>query len=205
VGEDSTRDRLLKVALDVFAEAGYDGASVREICKRAGTNVASLNYHWSSKERLWQAVCEDCFQFFFRRVGASLTRGGTPAEVLPGLLDAVFDALLEDPRPIRILMWASLQPESLDFEKTIDQFQPIVNLAVRYLEAARDAGQIGDVDIQVVLPLFWGQLVFAFVDQAGHRRFAGKDFSDPDFAARARRELLRSAFLLLGLPAPQRR
>jgi AcrR family transcriptional regulator len=196
----TTRDRLLMVALDVFSEAGYEGASVREICKRAETNVASLNYHWSSKERLWQAVCEECARFFFGRTGAALAEGGSPAQVLPGLLDAVFDALLEDPRPIRILMWSSLQPEALEFEQTVQQFRPIVALAVRYLESARSAGEIGDVDIEVILPLFYGQLVFAFIDQAGHRLFAGKDFSDPAFAARAKRELLRSAFLLLGLP-----
>ena len=51
-----TRDRVLEVACEVFAGAGFHGTCVREICKRAGTNVAGVCYHFQSKEGLYQAV-----------------------------------------------------------------------------------------------------------------------------------------------------
>lgn len=50
------RDRVLEVACGMFAEAGFHGAHFREICKRAGTNVAGICYHFQSKEGLYQAV-----------------------------------------------------------------------------------------------------------------------------------------------------
>ena len=50
------RDRVLEVACEMFAEAGFHGTHFREICKRAGTNVAGICYHFESKEGLFQAV-----------------------------------------------------------------------------------------------------------------------------------------------------
>ncbi len=50
------RDRVLEVACEMFAEAGFHGTHFREICKRAGTNVAGICYHFQSKEGLYQAV-----------------------------------------------------------------------------------------------------------------------------------------------------
>ena len=50
------RDRVLEVACELFADAGFHGAHFREICKRAGTNVAGICYHFQSKEGLYQAV-----------------------------------------------------------------------------------------------------------------------------------------------------
>src|SRR3954451_22724831 len=41
-----TRQRLLEVAGEVFAEQGFKNATVREICKRAEANVAAINYHF---------------------------------------------------------------------------------------------------------------------------------------------------------------
>ena len=47
-----TRDRVLEVACELFAEAGFHGTHLREICKR----VAGVCYHFHSKEGLYQAV-----------------------------------------------------------------------------------------------------------------------------------------------------
>lgn len=49
---DQTRARLLDAARGVFAQHGFQGATVREICRRAGANVAAVNYHFGSKDGL---------------------------------------------------------------------------------------------------------------------------------------------------------
>lgn len=53
---DSTRTRLLDAAGQVFAEHGFAKATVREICRVAGTNLAAVNYHFGGKDRLYSEV-----------------------------------------------------------------------------------------------------------------------------------------------------
>ena len=48
-----TSNRLLEAACEVFSEKGYHGATVADICARAGANVASVNYHFGDKATLY--------------------------------------------------------------------------------------------------------------------------------------------------------
>lgn len=46
---------MLKAGIAEFAAHGYRGASLRDIAKRADTNVAAIKYHYDSKAELWRA------------------------------------------------------------------------------------------------------------------------------------------------------
>ncbi|MCH6551326.1 MAG: helix-turn-helix transcriptional regulator [Planctomycetes bacterium] len=53
-----TRERLLDVAEELFAEKGIAGTSLRTLTKAAETNLAAVHYHFGSKEALLDAVFE---------------------------------------------------------------------------------------------------------------------------------------------------
>jgi len=54
-----TRKRLLDIAAEVFAEKGFANTTVREICHKAGANIAAVNYHFGDKQKLYAAVFKD--------------------------------------------------------------------------------------------------------------------------------------------------
>jgi AcrR family transcriptional regulator len=56
--DQATRERLLKTAAKLFADRGFKRVTVREICRSARTNVASVNYHFRDKLGLYREVLQ---------------------------------------------------------------------------------------------------------------------------------------------------
>jgi AcrR family transcriptional regulator len=54
-----TRERIQAVALELFAEQGYEKTSLREIAERLGVTKAALYYHFKSKEDIVRSFTED--------------------------------------------------------------------------------------------------------------------------------------------------
>ena len=52
------KGRLLKAGTELFAEQGYEAASIREICQRAKTSSNMIHYYFGDKEGLFTAILE---------------------------------------------------------------------------------------------------------------------------------------------------
>jgi AcrR family transcriptional regulator len=55
---EDTTSRILSTATRLFAAHGYDGTSTKDICERAGVNIAAIHYHFGSKENLYHSIIE---------------------------------------------------------------------------------------------------------------------------------------------------
>jgi AcrR family transcriptional regulator len=88
----TTRERVLAVACELFADTGFHGTHLREICKRAETNLAGVSYHFHSKEELYQAVVMEA-----GRQLSELDNGFDPTTQLPPeqRLQALTESLLQ--------------------------------------------------------------------------------------------------------------
>ena len=96
-----TRERLLDAAGEVFAEHGFHHATVRDICKRAGANVAAINYHFRDKESLYQEVVREAHTHAVRKYppGFGLGPEPTPEQRLRAFVRAMFLRIFDEGRP----------------------------------------------------------------------------------------------------------
>jgi len=68
---------ILQVAEKLFAEEGFDGASIRTIAKEAGVNIAMISYYFGSKEKLLEAL------IMYRTGGMKMELESILSEALP--------------------------------------------------------------------------------------------------------------------------
>lgn len=110
-----TRDKILEAAHHVFAMKGFRAATVFDIVSAAGTNQASINYHFGSKERLYHEV----LRYSFRRMNdmenvQQKGLDGPPREKLRAVIRSMLGAMALDAgwhrASHRLLMWETLMP-----------------------------------------------------------------------------------------------
>lgn len=115
---DETRSRLLHAAGEVFGEVGFRRATVRDICSRAGANVAAINYHFGDKEELYAEVVKSGVARGLEKypVDMDVPPGGTPEQRLRGFVRSfLYRTLGRGDHAVsgRIIVWEMAEPTAV--------------------------------------------------------------------------------------------
>jgi AcrR family transcriptional regulator len=135
-----TRTRLLDAALDLLAERGEDGVSLREVTAAAQANVAAVSYHFGSLQSLYDAAIEYALERYLAAQQEAVTALGAEAsleELALAFARPMMDALAVGGREldvIRIVARAGIDPPA-GWERFDDDFQRIRAGALRVLRA----------------------------------------------------------------------
>lgn len=88
----STRERIRLAAIETIEELGIEGATTRAIAERAGSNVASINYHFRTKQELLSEVLQSTADHMLQDVFSELEKPGRGAgELLEEVLFYLID------------------------------------------------------------------------------------------------------------------
>ena len=98
VSEESTREKILNAAGEVFGEQGFEGATIRGITERAGVNVAAVNYHFRDKAELYTRVVLDACSARAAWRDVMAEASNSPEERLRSLIYRFLDYLLDPSR-----------------------------------------------------------------------------------------------------------
>src|SRR5574344_2114305 len=60
--KENKKDKILKTAVKLFAQKGFNGTSIREICKDASVSLCMISYYWGGKKELYKGIIADLFE-----------------------------------------------------------------------------------------------------------------------------------------------
>ena len=93
----TTKDRILNMALTMFAENGYKGTNLRDLAAALGLSKSALYKHYESKEAIWNALLDKMIAYYEQRFGSP--------EHLPPIPSSVEELLALTMRMIRFTVY----------------------------------------------------------------------------------------------------
>jgi AcrR family transcriptional regulator len=101
-GEKGTKEKIFDAAVDLFAEKGYDGASIRDIGRAVGITEGAVYKHYSGKEEILGSI----FTYVEGRIYPKVPEASIDAIVdslsFREILESIPQAMMADPRLTRI-------------------------------------------------------------------------------------------------------
>ncbi|MFT3879214.1 MAG: CerR family C-terminal domain-containing protein [Gemmatales bacterium] len=129
--DDTPKYRLLDAAGAAFAAQGFAGASVRDICQTAGLNIASVNYYFGDKERLYTETVKYACEKSAAKFPMPDWPVGTPAwSRLQDFIVTFVNRLMDPenkPWQTQIIMREMAQPTSACLEWIRDYVKPMAD------------------------------------------------------------------------------
>jgi len=165
---DDTRERLLEAASRVFAEKGYEKATVREICTAAKvSNLAAVNYYFGDKERLYIESVKRAHRLRIAEIPLPVWEPDTtPQEKLCGLILVIvrrFVTETSQPWHEQLMMREVMHPTAAVAELVQEFFRPHLEILLSVIDELVPRGMQDDRR---------QMLAFSIIGQCLHYRVA---------------------------------
>ncbi|MEQ8787295.1 MAG: CerR family C-terminal domain-containing protein [Pirellulaceae bacterium] len=166
---DDTRSRVLDAAGAEFADKGFERATVRDICRRAGVNLASVNYYFGDKEQLYVETVKEAQRMRSAQVPAPQWDADTPPEqMLRDFVGMLLNRMLRvktAPWHSRLMMREVLSPTKACREMSEEFIRPQFEMLLGII--SRLASPSAPLHLRQ-------QIAFSVVGQCLHYRLAGE-------------------------------
>ena len=137
MSNDTTRERILQAAGEAFAAAGYRTTTVRDICQRADVNLASVNYHFGDKQRLYIEAVKHARRLREQQAPMPEWSADTPpSEKLAMFVLTLMRRMLGeqgDPWQTRLVVREIMEPTKACEEMVQEAFRPVFEMLIGIL------------------------------------------------------------------------
>lgn len=159
-----TQDRLVEAAIQLFSAQGFSATSTREIARLADVNETSLFRHFSSKQDLFWAALDSCFQRVRVRkeLRSSLEASAPPELAFPLIFEFFVQVLTYQPGFVRLLFVGLVELRQGSEEMYRRHMAPVIQSIQAYVLACTESGTLPRIDPWIATALM---AVTALADQ----------------------------------------
>ncbi len=181
---DTTRERIVDAAGEMFADRGFDATTVRDICQRAGANIAAVNYYFGDKQRLYVEAVKRAHRWRMEQAPLPDWPTGTSAETKFADFIATFIRRVRGGTGgtwhTRLMMREMANPTAACAELVQSSIRPQFEILLRILREMLPA-HIAAEQLQLIAFSIVGQCLFYhFADPVIRNLLSADDYSALD-------------------------
>ena len=145
------KEHIMHVAMELFAEKGFEGTSIRDLAQKADVNIAMVNYYFGSKEKLFEQLLADKAQFMRAKIEAVESNESlTEIEKLDHIIDGYVARFLAQPDFHRVFLQELLVTQRANLHQhVLSLFEKNTRDVVSIIEKGIQKKQFKKVDPQL--------------------------------------------------------
>lgn len=153
------KEKILLAARSLFAEQGFEGTTVRQICERAGVNQALVSYYFGGKESLYIAL----FEHFVTIPKDFDNHAGTedPISLLTRIVEQIFHWRFHNPEIIHIVQ-REMMSKTMRLSGVLNRVVPLWQVVRQVLNVGREQGLFQFQSLDYSLLLVMGSLMYPY-------------------------------------------
>ena len=182
INRDKLEADIVVVAVRVFAESGYEGASIATIADRAGLSKQNLMYYFPTKQALYERVLDD----WLERMDSLAAGDQEPQAVLRAYVQAKLKFSREQPWASRVYAMEVISGAQLYGAQIQRRVVPLLRKDIAVFEQWIAAGKIAPVNATHLLFAIWA-MTQSYADFApqmalvlNRKQLGKKDFDDAE-------------------------
>jgi AcrR family transcriptional regulator len=175
--QEQTRRHILRTAVDLMTEHGYDATTMKQIARGAEIGDATIYKYFPSKEKLLLAYFELCIQIALEMTDETPDlQNYTLQERLQRLVDALLELLLADREFVEMTRKVVGNSPLLMMRDSLPGQQVLKSQVIAFVTDAEESGEIAPCDFKNLLGGLFADYLFAII--AYWLKDESEEFSD---------------------------
>ena len=186
INRDKLEADIVAEAVRVFAESGYEGASIATVAENAGLSKQNLMYYFSTKQALYQRVLDGVLDEWLARMDSLADVDQDPRDVLRAYVQAKLRFSREQPWASRVYAMEVISGAQLYGDQIQKRVVPLLRKDIEVFERWIHEGRIAPINATHLLFAIWAmtQSYADFSTQMAlvlnRKQLSKKDFDDAE-------------------------